>query len=692
MATLLQSATFLSRKADGTPNALGKLYTYAAGTLTGQAAYTTAALNVEQANPIILGADGTATIWLDPSLSYRLIEKTAADATIRDVDNFSDAAGGTGGRYVFPDPETQTATAGQTVFTLTTMTYTPGTSSLLVFVDGLQVTDYTETSASVVTFDSGLLAGQEVTFRGGIYVSGGMGADEVTYTASGTGAIPRTQESVNGDITRSRDFFTAGEADSSAGIQRFWNRVTSVGGLAVISPGDYTMKSGVTITLGSKGFHVIGGGVEDVRFIVGTSFVGATPAFKIVGSDAQPGFSISGFSIRGAPTTAATAGLQIGSASTSDPVIAGFNTSCFRNIFVADFAVGIDLVHARLMRFEDCAVWNNSFGAANTCLRIRQAGLFTTDHIFDRCQFVNTKTAGYYNVEIVSSGTAYNNSNGNGSVAGLKFRSCDLYAGHTGIRMYASGSSRISDVWFSAGCQIDQETVYGVYAESADSGADIQNIHLEGLYVSKTTSGGIVFTSTGTGGAIRSVLVDGAHIDRAEGPAVSFFGTAVEAATVRDCSVVDSSVAAGAIVFNGTQGVTCIGNRARQDAFALTPGYLVDLLSGTANIVCTGNDGTGAVDTATVRDLSGDVVKAISGNPGYNPLAEGTVTPTGSPFSYKNTTGDTVAVYVTGGTVSGITLNSRAVPTTSGIYHLVPHGQTLVVTYSSAPTMYAMGV
>lgn len=87
MASLLNSATFISRKADGTPNALGKVYTYAAGTLTPLAAYTTQAGGTPQTNPVILDADGTAQIWLTSTSSYRIIEKTSADVTIRDTDN-----------------------------------------------------------------------------------------------------------------------------------------------------------------------------------------------------------------------------------------------------------------------------------------------------------------------------------------------------------------------------------------------------------------------------------------------------------------------------------------------------------------------------------------------------------------------------------------------------------------------------
>ena len=61
---------------------------------------------------------------------------------------------------------TATATAGQTVFDLP-FTYSPGANNLVVFVNGLlseRGADYTETSGTRVTFNSGLEVGQEVTF------------------------------------------------------------------------------------------------------------------------------------------------------------------------------------------------------------------------------------------------------------------------------------------------------------------------------------------------------------------------------------------------------------------------------------------------------------------------------------------------------------------------------------------------
>ena len=63
--------------------------------------------------------------------------------------------------------ETQTATAGQTVFNLTAAAYAPGSRNLSVFIDGVNQivgSSYTETSSSVVTFSEGLRVGARVKF------------------------------------------------------------------------------------------------------------------------------------------------------------------------------------------------------------------------------------------------------------------------------------------------------------------------------------------------------------------------------------------------------------------------------------------------------------------------------------------------------------------------------------------------
>jgi len=75
--------------ANGAPLAGGKVYTYAAGTTTPLATYTTAAAGTPNTNPVILNARGEADIWYANGVSYKVVLKDSSDATIWTVDNIA---------------------------------------------------------------------------------------------------------------------------------------------------------------------------------------------------------------------------------------------------------------------------------------------------------------------------------------------------------------------------------------------------------------------------------------------------------------------------------------------------------------------------------------------------------------------------------------------------------------------------
>jgi hypothetical protein len=87
--------------------------------------------------------------------------------------------------------ETQTATAGQTLFALTEIAYTPGTNDLQLFSNGLRLVpevDYEETSSTSVTLVSGAAAGDEFLFSVALPINVSVLAAAVGYTPSGAGA------------------------------------------------------------------------------------------------------------------------------------------------------------------------------------------------------------------------------------------------------------------------------------------------------------------------------------------------------------------------------------------------------------------------------------------------------------------------------------------------------------------------
>ena len=142
--------------ASGEPLVGGKLYTYAAGTTSPLATYTSATGNTAYANPVILDSRGEADVWLGPSL-YKWVLYDANDVLIWSVDGIGTSFAAQSTAIV--------ATGGQTIVTVPE--YGLG-GYLLVTVNGIVQelsTDYAETNTTTITFTSGLTAGDRILTR-----------------------------------------------------------------------------------------------------------------------------------------------------------------------------------------------------------------------------------------------------------------------------------------------------------------------------------------------------------------------------------------------------------------------------------------------------------------------------------------------------------------------------------------------
>lgn len=76
---------------DGVPLSGGKLYTYAAGTTTPLAAYTSVSGGTAHANPIVLDSAGrvSSEVWLTSTATYKFTLTTSTDVSIWTKDNIS---------------------------------------------------------------------------------------------------------------------------------------------------------------------------------------------------------------------------------------------------------------------------------------------------------------------------------------------------------------------------------------------------------------------------------------------------------------------------------------------------------------------------------------------------------------------------------------------------------------------------
>jgi len=110
----------------------GKLYTYAAGTTTPLASYTTSAGTVARTNPVVLDAAGRVPdggeIWIT-SASYKFVLKDSTDVLIATYDNIL----GIGVSNINPDNFTGDGTT--VAFTLSTSVGNENTIS--VYINGV---------------------------------------------------------------------------------------------------------------------------------------------------------------------------------------------------------------------------------------------------------------------------------------------------------------------------------------------------------------------------------------------------------------------------------------------------------------------------------------------------------------------------------------------------------------------------
>jgi hypothetical protein len=229
---------------DGVPLAGGLIYTYAAGTSTPAAVYTSSLGSIAHSNPIVLDSSGrvpSGEIWMTDNVSYKFIVKDVNLVLIGTYDNLV----GINSNFVSftSEEESQIATQAQTVFTLTTMQYQPTTNNLLVFVNGSKQIvgqNYTETSETVITFADGLNVGDVVDFTTSVPIAGNAtSANNVSYNEGCPGSVNTTVEFKLQETISVLDFGAdaTGVTDSSTSFQNAIDCLTYEGGKILVPSG-----------------------------------------------------------------------------------------------------------------------------------------------------------------------------------------------------------------------------------------------------------------------------------------------------------------------------------------------------------------------------------------------------------------------------------------------------------------------
>ena len=216
--------------ANGAPLAGGKVYYYIPYTTTAKNTWQDINLTILNTNPIILDSAGECIAW--GSGAYRQQIYDVNDNLI--WDQYTYGISPAGSNFISQE-EVQTATQGQVVFTLSTITYVPGINSLVVFVNGSKQvtgTNYTETAGNTVTFVTGLNAGDVVDFYASLPASSQnmSNAVNVAYVPPFPASATTNVQAKLAQIVSVKDFGAVGNgvADDTAAIQAAMNASYSV--------------------------------------------------------------------------------------------------------------------------------------------------------------------------------------------------------------------------------------------------------------------------------------------------------------------------------------------------------------------------------------------------------------------------------------------------------------------------------
>ena len=377
----------------------GKIETYAAGTTTPQATYTTSAGLVFHSNPIILDASGRVPsggeIWLTDGVLYKFVLKDSNNVLIATYDNIS----GINSNFVnfTNEQEIQTATAGQTVFNLTTTSYQPGTNSLSVFVDGVNQYGpgaqyaYLETDSDTVTFVNGLHVGASVKFTTSqLNSSGATDASQVSYEPPFTNSVSTNVELKLAQTVSVKDFGAVGDGitNDTVAFQNAINFTSSTGQNLFVPAGNYLVTSTLTIPEGTSisGEH----NYSFTKTTIPTSKITFNPATLLdlfqtpnanvpYTSTAQLNYNynISNLALIGNST------LAIGNSQYALN-IPGVLYGKFSNLFIQYFRVAITTAQSQNNRFEFISMYQNP-----VCCVLYQGNEATTD-VWTQCSFDNS--------------------------------------------------------------------------------------------------------------------------------------------------------------------------------------------------------------------------------------------------------------------------------------------------------------
>lgn len=212
---------------------------------------------------------------------------------------------------------------------------------------------------------------------------------------------------------------------------------------------NFTPTAGVNMTIRGAG-SVLG-----TRLLPATSFIGES-LMHIHGSDKTTADLVKNYLIKDFSMEAVNSftgkGLQIGDA---DPqlMLGAYNPSLIQNLNILNFERGLNVKNARLINFENVAIWNEQSETVINAT-FETAGNPTGDFNFSACQFICQPKKGCNILVNCDEPTI--------DIKGLRFLESIFYNGNKSVTLTNAGVN-MGELWF-CNCQWDGNINHAIYA------------------------------------------------------------------------------------------------------------------------------------------------------------------------------------------------------------------------------------
>lgn len=490
-----------------------------------------------------------------------------------------------------------------------------------------------------------------------------------SYESGASGAVARSYAAKLGDIVSVRDFGAMGNGSTNdtAAVNAAITAAcgtgsgNSIGGTVHFPPGAYVVTTG-SVSITQSNCYLVGDGP------ISTIITASGTTGNLISFSATQFDGISGMYLDYAATPSSGAALAVSGAQ------ANFIAT---NLSIFGAFQGInDSSSGAIHYYTNISIYNT---VPTTGVGMSFSGFGNDDYL--KNIVINAPAGSQPSIGILVS------NNG-----GIWIDAVDIIHNNIGLLIGPQNSTDVVSWAFISNSAFDTNSSYGIELFTTNSSQVVKGVNFVDCWSSSNTDAGVLIS--GTAGVIDGVrFVAHRSFNNGQDGIDLLYGS--------DISINDSDFSGNSQTTSGTyqgidvgaaiSGLSITSSRSTVEAgFANTQNAGI-LINSTAqnNYQLIGNNVQANVHF-TIDDLGTGTNKIIKGNSGYNPRSA-VITPTGSPFTYTNNSGDTETVVIAGGAVSSVTLAGLGISSSTNLSVALPQNQSLVVTYTTAPTMAYYG-